>query len=142
MLKSFPFSNLQIRFNSDNTVEVSGLVDIQKVIPYAKVLGYSADDIKSALDTYHLPQIKLPFYLKGKGSIEKDHLDFSFYNLETGKLPVPQAIVVQNTPKAIQLTEDLLSKVPGLSVKTMKVDNGNLVFSGTLPQKITKVMEK
>ncbi len=47
--KYFPFKNIQIRVNADNTVEISCVADTMKAFSYATAIGFAAADLEKVM---------------------------------------------------------------------------------------------
>jgi len=133
--KYYPFSDLQLRINPDGTIETSGVVNMDLFMSYANSLGYSTEDINKVMEQYHIPKMNMPFYLKGSGSIVDDRVDIHVQSLHAGQIPVPQSILVANTERINEFTQDCVARLNGFSAKKLAVENKKIVFDGTLPEK-------
>jgi len=133
--KYYPFSNLQLRINPDGTAEISGMVNMNLFMNYAQALGYSTTDIDKALDEYHIPKINMPFYAKGSAGIIENKVFFNVTSLEAGRIPVPSSILSSNKGRIESFVQDVVNKQKGFSAKKLVVENGKIVFDGTLPEK-------
>lgn len=133
--KYYPFSDLQLRINPDGTIETSGVVNMDLFMSYANSLGYSTEDINKVMEQYHIPKMNMPFYLKGSGSIIDDRVDIHVQSLHAGQIPVPQSILVANTERINEFTQDCVARLNGFSAKKLAVENEKIVFDGTLPEK-------
>lgn len=139
--KYYPFSNLQLLINLNDTMEITGMVDMSLVTDYAKALGYSTGDIEKALLEYQIPKINMPFYAKGTASIIENKVSFDVTQLEVGRVPVSSKILSSNKLRIESLVQDLVNKQKGFSAKKLIVENGSIVFEGTLPEKESVVFK-
>jgi len=133
--KYYPFSNVQIRLNPDNTIETSGMVNMDKLFDYAKSLGYSAEDVKKAMDEYKIPRINMPFYAKGTADITYDHVTMNVQEVQAGRLSIPSSVIISNQDRITSFVQDVVGKINGFSAKSLRVEDQKFIFDGTLPEK-------
>ena len=133
--KYYPFSNLQFRINSDGTAEISGMVNMTTFMDYAQALGYATGDVDKALNDYHIPKINMPFYAKGAAGIIDNKVFFNVTSLEAGRVPVPSSVLSSNKGRIESFAQDVVNRQNGFSAKKLVVENGKIVFDGTLPEK-------
>jgi len=131
--KHYPFSNLQIRFNPDNTVEASGNVDIKKFINYIQVLGGMTDKEAQQVSSY-MPLSGSPaFYLNFTGNVQNDQVEIRFSKAKLGNLPISSGIVASYTHKLVEFIEEKVLNHPSVNFNELRPDNGLLKVIGTLP---------
>ncbi len=130
----YPFSNVQVKVAKDGTVEASGIFNAQKVFGLAKELGLDVAAAETAMENYKISTINAPVYLKGSGSIENGTVTLNISSVELGRLPLPQNIIEQATPKLTELSELVIKMFPGFSVKSLTFENEKMLFNGTIPQ--------
>lgn len=131
--KHYPFSNLQIRFNSDNTVEASGNLDVKKFINYIQVLGGMTDTEAQQVSSY-MPLSGSPaFYLNFTGNIQNDQVELSFSKAKLGNLPISSGLLSSYTPRLVEFIEEKVLNHPSVNFKELRPDNGLLKVVGTLP---------
>lgn len=133
--KYYPFSNLQLRINSDGTIETSGMVNTGMLVGYIQSFGYSVDDINQAMRDYKIPKVNAPFYIKGKGMIVDNKVDINVQSLEVGRVPVPTSILAANMFRINSFVQDVVGRQNGFTAKKLVVEDGKIVFDGTLPEK-------
>lgn len=112
-----PASDIQIKFNSDGTIETSAMVD---------TTGMEG-----------VPEIKGPMYAKGKiDSFTSKSITLDLESAEFGRVGVPS----DQMPQVEQEVNNALKKVfeqnPGLSINDIKVTESGVVFDGTLPENV------
>lgn len=133
--KYYPFSNLQLRINSDGTLETSGMVNMATFMDYANSLGYATDDVNKALDQYHIPKINMPFYAKGTGSVIDNKVTVNIQSFQAGRIPVPSGILSANMGRINSFAQDVVGRQKGFTAKKLVVENNKIVFDGTMPEK-------
>jgi len=139
--KYYPFSNLQLRINTDGTAEISGMVNMTTFMDYANSLGYATGDVEKALNEYHIPKINMPFYAKGSAGIIDNKVFFNITSFEAGRIPVPSSILSSNKGRIESFAQDVVNKQKGFSAKKLVVENSKIVFDGTLPEKESVVFK-
>ncbi|PKN02684.1 hypothetical protein CVU76_01440 [Candidatus Dojkabacteria bacterium HGW-Dojkabacteria-1] len=131
-----PFKNSQIRINGDGTVEASSSISIPVAESFAKMLGYTQEDINKA-KTYlkYIPD-PLPLYAKGRASITENNAIYDIESLKIGGYTVPNSL---NNSLA-DLLENITAKTRELSsytnVKEAIVTSEGVKFVGTVPASV------
>lgn len=139
--KYYPFYDLQLRINSDGTIETSGMVDMSILMNYAKSLGYATDDVNSALSQYHIPKINMPFYIKGTGSVIDNKVAIDVQSFEAGRVPIPSGVLSSNMDRINSFAQDVVDRQKGFTAKKLDVEDGKIVFDGTMPEKESIVVK-
>jgi hypothetical protein len=107
-----PIQDAQFKFNADGSMEASAMID-------------------------H-PQIKGPIYIKGEiTGYTSRGLEFDLEEVEFGRAQIPQ----DQIPEAEKIVEDAIDQTfannPGLSITKIAIEDGEIVFDGTLPKEVT-----
>jgi hypothetical protein len=137
----FALTDCQVRFNADGTGEMSGTLLIDKLHDYATGRGYSDTDFNKALkyvQTYAVIQKKMPFYVKGTGSVVNGVISFNISKLEVGRLSIPLSQINDHKDALISAFNKAVSLTPGFSVNNFSITGGQMHFDGTLPKTITR----
>ena len=125
--------NVQIRINPDGTGEMSGTLNINNVLPYIS-LTHSITEVKDAIEKYKIG-FNPPYYLKGKVEITNNKVTLNPEQIEIGRIPIPQSLITQNQAAVTTFVEDRLNAIPNLSVRSLKLQNGQAVIDATVPEK-------
>jgi hypothetical protein len=133
--KYYPLSNVQIRINSDGSVESSGTINVETALSSIEAYGFTTTDVRKAMSDYHIPVISMPFYAKFKGGIENNKITLSIDSFQAGKIPIPAPIIAANTNRVINALEALETKPTGFYIKKMSFVGGKVLFDGTVPEK-------
>ena len=108
-----PIKNIQVKFNGDNTVESSFLVDDPSVP-------------------------KMPVYFKAVvGSVQPNNINFRIQQLEVGRFQVGENELAQGQEILDILVSDYFRKNTGLSAESMDIQDGQVEFKGTSPEQMT-----
>ncbi len=130
----FPFRNVQIRVNSDGSVEGSGTVNFKDAVNYLVALGVSYQDIVKAAAKFKVPNADLPVYLKVSGTILNNLGHLSVQSVSIANIPVPQGLVNQYGPAINDLVESVIKdRQPSYNIEKLEVQNGKVHFKGTSP---------
>ncbi len=139
----FAITDLHVRFNADGSAEMSGILLVDKLHDYAIGRGYTEDDFASALNyvqKFAVIQKRMPFYIKGTGSVVNGVISFNISKLEVGRLSIPVSKVNDNKASLIDAFNKAAAHVPGFSVKNFSIQDGQVHFEGTLPKTITRAV--
>jgi hypothetical protein len=135
--KFAPISNLQVKINPDGTGEVSGVLNIENVLSYVSLVT-PIEEVKKAINQFNISS-NPPFYTKGSVTVVNNKVDFNIQSLEVGRIPVPQNYVSENTGALNSFVTDRLNSIPNLQVRSLTLNNGQVNFDATTPDKVLKV---
>ncbi len=133
--KYFPFRNIQIRINADNSVEVSAVADTMKAFSYATAIGFAAADLEKAMNEYKIPRTSIPVYVKGSGSVSNGKVALSLMSGEVAGIPVPMNLVNDKKSEIISILETGIRKTNGLVAKSITFSDGKVHFDGAVPER-------
>lgn len=133
--KYFPFKNIQIRVNADNTVEISCVTDTMKAVSYATAIGFAAADLEKAMSEYKIPRTTIPLYVKGSGSVTNGKVELNLTAGEVAGIPVPMGLVNDKKSEIINIVETGIRKTNGLVAKSITFNDGRVHFDGMVPEK-------
>jgi hypothetical protein len=122
----------EMKISPNGTVEVSGLVDMNKLNGYLSTTGYK--DVQSYLSKFNFLPNKIPFYASGTGSITNNKVTLNINSAELGRIPLP--VDPSSLGDAANFVEREISQIPGMSVTSANFSGGKLNFKGTYPSKI------
>lgn len=128
-----PAKNVQIRLNDDGSGEVSGTINVANIIPFGEAFKIRNERAKEVIQDYveQLP-INPTFYVKGTPSITNNQAHFEADEIKIGRFDVTDKL----SPNQINtVVEQNIKGVPGLSVNELSIENGELHFDGTYPDK-------
>lgn len=133
--KYFPFSNIQIRINPDNTVEISCMADTMKAFSFATAVGFAASDLDKVMTDYHIPRSSIPVYVKGSGSVTNNKVTLELDAGEVAGIPVPMGLVNDKKPQIVSTIERIMRIAPGLDAKSITFSDSKVHFDGKVPEK-------
>ncbi len=132
-----PFKNLQIRINSDGTVEASSLISLKEAESIGRTLGYSQEDIDKAKDFLKYIPDPLPLYAKGTASIKENQVNLDIQNFKVVGYSLPEGM--NSTVEGV--IEDIISRARNLStetdIKSAEVTSEGVKFLGTVPASVS-----
>lgn len=131
--KYYPLSQVQIRLNFDNTVEISGFLISDKLADYLKITGNTTGTVTKVLAWLSLSRKNLPFYLKGQVSVENEKVNLDLQEVIVGNLAVSEKLIADNELDIKNFIEERIRFVSGLSIQSLLVSDGEAKFMGTLP---------
>lgn len=131
-----PFKNMQIKINSDGSIQVSALILTKQAEDIAKTLGYTDEQIGKAKDYLKLVPEYLPIYAQGSLSITNNivDIDTKSFNIAGVNLPAPLAEEVGSA------LADVVDKTRRLSdtayAESAVFTSEGLEFKGTIPASV------
>lgn len=132
--KHFPFTNVQIRVNPDNTIDSSAIMSFATGVDYLKTLGISEQDINAAADWLKLPRTTLPVYFNFSGNITDNDLSLNIHQAALAHIPIPSALVDMYAPALEALVEEIVSqRSSSYDIKSLTVENNQVHYVGTSP---------
>lgn len=108
-----PLKNMQVKLGNNNQMEMSADADLQKY-------GYPVNG---------------PVYLKG--SLEKSgsgSVNVIIREGSLGLIPVPESVLQQAGDGVEQQINHQLGSMPGMRIDTLKIQDGQLHYTGAFPQ--------
>jgi len=149
--KYWPISNVQMKINNDGTVEMSGIIDSEKLEGYAAAIGVPT----TVADRTSLLPTSAAFYIKGTSSLNNNRVStFDITSAELGRMPISTNLLLSYNTIRHAYADDIsneLSKysgkkaaivdfinqkldwISGFFAKSASFSNGKLQFDGTLP---------
>ncbi|KKS95980.1 MAG: hypothetical protein UV73_C0012G0008 [Candidatus Gottesmanbacteria bacterium GW2011_GWA2_43_14] len=132
----FPFRNVQIRIVSDGSVEGSATVSYQDAVNYLVSLGIAQADISEGVNKFKIPKTNLPVYLKVSGSIENNQSLIKIHGAKIANISIPQKYITEYSPALLNLIDDVIAdRQPSVDIYKLGVENGQVRFQGTAPDK-------
>lgn len=132
----FPFKRVQIKINTDGSVESSATVNYFDAVKYLVALGVSSQDIASAAQKFKIPNTNLPVYLKVSGSITNNISNISVQKAQIAGINIPDNFVRQYGSALNGLVDSVIkSRQPSYDIQKLVVENGKVHYTGTAPDK-------
>ncbi|OGG08082.1 hypothetical protein A3B48_02745 [Candidatus Gottesmanbacteria bacterium RIFCSPLOWO2_01_FULL_40_10] len=139
----FPFHKVQIRVNSDGSVEGSASVSFQDAVNYLLALGVNSADISEGTKKFKIPNASLPVYLKVSGSVENNTSRISVQQAKIANIGVPQNLIDEYGPGLNDLVNSVISdRQPSYNVEKLEAVGGKVHFKGTSPDREQSVRSK
>lgn len=139
--KHLPFKSVQIKINPDGTAEASGIIVVDKIMPWVTAMGFSEGQVQEGLQKLNLPKNEIVFYVKGTGEVVNNTLSGNAEKLVIGRIPVPANLLNQYQPALWGFAQDRIDRIDGLNAESAKFQDGQLYFKGTLPDTRRSVTE-
>lgn len=132
----FPFKKVQIRVNSDGSVEGSAMVNFQDGVNYLMALGVSSADIEAGAKKFKVPNADFPVYLKVNGNIENNQSNINVQDAKIANIGIPQNLIKEYGPGINDLVEGVIAdRSPSYNIQKLIVADGKVFFQGTSPDK-------
>lgn len=127
-----PVKDLQLKINSDGTMEISGILLSDRLAGYAEAMGFGISDIQLAKDKLRIGA-EANFYLVGTLEIIDNKVNLNLSKVEINRIPIPSSLVDSNREAIETFVENRMQAVTGLSIQSFKIEDGKLTFKGTVP---------
>lgn len=138
--KYWPLENVQIRFNGDGTVEMSGNLNTGVFIPYTNATGGTTAEIMNAIKLSRF--LRGPaFYVLADASAEADVLSLNVQQAQIGQFTATADQISQHQDKVRQYMQERFDWLPGFSIASARIEDGKLLFDGTLAETEAAVRE-
>lgn len=141
--KYIPLTNFQIRFPSEDTIEFSGNLMLDRFPGFIEEVEegkYSKEEIQKFMKYLDFTLTNPPIYAEAKVSITNNKADIDIEKLQLGRfnVDVNKNSFSENLEDAV---EKIFSQVPGFYAKSVKFTPAGMYFEGTKPEKATVLVE-
>ncbi len=133
--KYLPLANPQVKINSDGTVEFSANLILDRLPGFISQVGgvnISPDQAQEAISYIRKFSASPPVYAKFSATVTDNQASVQVLNLSVGRFPLPLDKADINS-QINQLTNHILSGIPGFYAKSVTFSDGQMHFSGSLP---------
>lgn len=132
----FPFRNVQIKVNTDGSVEGSATVNYSDAVEYLVALGVSSQDIAEGAKKFNIPNASLPVYLKVSGSVVNNTSNILVHEAKISHINIPKNLVNEYAPALNGFIDSIIkARQPSYNIQKLNVENGKIHFVGTAPDK-------
>ena len=132
--KYYPVEDVQVKINPDNTIEMSGVLRVDRWSGYADAIGLP-ESVRAEIRPY-LGYVRTnpAIYMKGTLNLQ-GYAQMSTSELQIGRVPVPADQVNQYDGILEYFAQDV-SNLYQLHVSQMYASGGQLVVVGTIPTNV------
>jgi len=128
----WPTSKTQLKINTDGTVEMSGILNMDVLDEYAEATDMP-EGYMDALNNYSGLILTNPrFYVKTRGYAEDGQFDGDQLEVEIGRVQIPEDVLRDNQ-EAIKSFVSERVEAAGIDADSLTVENGQFAFNGTIP---------
>ena len=132
----FPFRHVQIKVSAEGSVEGSATVNYADAVRYLAALGVSSQDIAEGAKKFNIPNANLPVYLKVSGSVVNNKSRITVHQAQIANINIPENLVNEYAPALNGLIDSIIkTRQPSYNIQELDVENGNVHFVGTAPDK-------
>lgn len=87
-----PLVDSQVRINSDNSIEISGLLVTDRIVPYAASHGLSPEQARQVVKELGSSE-KVPVYIHCQGDMNNERLTFLVKAIEVDGVGIPRFMI-------------------------------------------------
>jgi hypothetical protein len=132
--KYYPITDVQVKINPDNTIELSGVLRVDRWSGYADAIELP-ESVRSQVRPYlGYVQTNPAIYMKGTLTLQ-GYAQISTSELDIGRVPVPADQVNQYDGVLEYFTQDV-SNLYQLQINQLYASGGTLVVTGTIPTSV------
>jgi hypothetical protein len=137
----YPLKDCQLRINPDNTVEFTGIILTDRIKGYLAGLKLGENNMNTITDYIKFIPGNPAFYVKGTLEVTNGQIiNTQVSQFKVGNLTFTKQIQ-DKLPEIISAAYSQISSYPGFTIKTLKFANGQVQFSGTLPDSARTVIK-
>jgi hypothetical protein len=133
--KAYPVSDAQVKINQDGTMEMSGVLRMDRLDNYVAATGATGEQVQQVLTTAKSLGSNPRFYGKWDIDVTNGQVTGNIDQITIGNLDLPQDQVQANKALILQAIQGRLHEL-NINAKTITVSNGKLVFDGTVPTQV------
>jgi hypothetical protein len=131
-----PFSNVQVRFNNDGTVEGSLDFNVSTGVELASKLGFSEEDIDKGKQYLGVVSSKVYLYTKFELSVADNNISLIPSQLRIQNFNVPAGYLQPVADIVADASQRRLDQVAGIDIKSLKQEGDKMRYIGTIPANI------
>lgn len=131
--KFHPVTNTQLKINPDDTVEVAGILRLDRIHGFAAAYGITESEVDAAFKKIRFITNNPAFYAKGRLTVENNVFKIDLVELWLGRLKVPLSWFSDYMDKIDSFISDRLKFIPGIGVRSAKFENGLFVLDTDFP---------
>ena len=133
---TLPIRAVQVRFNPDGTGEISGILEFGTALGIAKQLGYSDAEIAKGESYIKYIAGDIPFYVKGIGNIENNHITLNPSDFELGHLTVPSPLTSLSVAVVIDMIDRRINQLGDINIRSANFADGSFHIDATVPDTV------
>ena len=135
----FPFKVMQMKFNTDGSLEFSALLQSGRIQGFISSIGgldYSSAELDKGMEILTSMGVNPAFYAKVTPVAEDNDWTVSAQSIELGRLPIPLD-VVRADESLTKLTNYVAGLIPNLNVRSFSIEKGQMNLDATVPNEVS-----
>lgn len=128
-----PLSNVQLKVGNNGLSEFSGQILTDRLAGFAEWMGASADELRGMTDMIKMVGGNPSVYIKSTASVVNGKMTAAIQSASIGMLDLGQDQLKEVGPSLVSFMQSSMTRVPGLSVKNLTLNNAMANFDGTVP---------
>jgi len=136
--KAYPASDIQVKINQDGTMEMTGILRLDRLENYVAATGATGEQIQQILSTAKTLGSNPRFYGKWDIDVTNGQVTGNIDMITIGNIDLPQNQIAENKAILFQAIQSRLQKL-NINAKSITVSNGKLNFDGSVPTQVALV---
>jgi len=133
--KAYPVSDAQVKINDDGTMEMTGVLRVDRLEEYIAATGASGEEVEQALSAAKTFGANPSFYGKWDLQVVNGQVTGDIEKLTIGNVDVPQNQLDEYKPLLFDAIEGRLRQL-NIDATSITVTNGRLNFNGSVPTQV------
>lgn len=117
-----PIVDSQVRINEDRSIEISGLLVTDRLVPYAEGRGMSGEQAQQLVDQLGSSD-RVPLYIRSQGAVANGRLQLSVKAVEVDDIGVPRFMI---RDKQNEVERILQQEVERMGIYDLQVAGGEI----------------
>jgi hypothetical protein len=134
--KYFPLDNIQVKINSDNTMEIQSTLLLDRFDGFAKAVKLNDSVVSKINAVISVIKTNPSFYMKGKFTINNGVTESNITQIQIGKVDIPASQLPEIDASVNSLVDRVIQEPVGI-LKNLSCENSLLKIDGNFPSSIS-----
>jgi len=128
-----PLSKVQLKVANNGVSEFVGQILTDRLVGFAEWMGASGEELKGMTDMIQMVGGNPSVYIKSTASVVNGRMTAAIQSASIGIIDLGQDELKEIGPSLVNFLQANMTRVPGLSVKNLTLNNSMVNFDGTVP---------
>jgi hypothetical protein len=128
-----PLSKVQLKVANNGVSEFAGQILTDRLAGFAEWMGASGEELKGMTDMIQMVGGNPSVYIKSTASVVNGKMTAAIQSASIGVIDLGQDQLKEIGPSLVNFLQANMTRVPGLSIKNLTLNNSMVNFDGTVP---------